>query len=332
MMLLRSFLSVLFRVLVNFRNLLYDLGVLPARRLPGVVISVGNISVGGTGKSPLVIDFVRRLIRSDARPVILTRGYKSGLKDGEWQVLKDGVVVAGTSRADIRADEAIMQSGVLPQAYVVVGANRFFAANEFLKWSSNWLPTHWVLDDGFQHRQIERDIDVVVIDARKPWGPCLPAGGFRETIRSLKRATAIVLTKSQNSTQSETVSSRIREINPTCSIYEAKFVQAPLKCVIGVAADKEASYALVCCVANPKDVVEGLGKLGLPIHKIFAFADHARIEPSKILAGERTFNRIVTTEKDWARDRESFERLGIAVDVAPIQTQWCGFEPEFCTK
>lgn len=331
-MMLRSLLSILFRILVNLRNLLYDLGLLRVHRLPGVVISVGNISVGGTGKSPLVIDFVRRLIRSDARPVILTRGYKSGLKDGEWQILKDGIVVAGVNRAEIRADEAMMQSKALTQAYIVVGANRFFAANEFLKWSSNWMPTHWVLDDGFQHRQIGRDIDVVVIDSRKPWGPCLPAGGFRETKQALKRATAIVLTKSQNPTQSETVSSRIREINPTCSIYEARFVQAPLKCVFGVVADKQASYALVCCIANPKDVVDGLGKLGVPVHKIISFADHARIEPRKILAGERTFNRIVTTEKDWARDRESFESLGMPIDVAPLETEWCGFEPEFCSK
>ena len=218
-------LEVLFRLLVTFRNALYSLGLMPIKKLPGRVISVGNISIGGTGKSPLVMDFTRSLQLDGARVVVLTRGYKSGLLDDEWQVLYRGQVVAGTSRSGVCADEAMMQSTALQDSFIVVGANRLNAANNFLRYLPSWKPTNWILDDGFQHRQIYRDIDVVVIDARRPWGSCLPVGRFREPKSSLRRAAVVVLTKSTSDLRSDEVSKEIRRLNKYCLVYEARFDQ-----------------------------------------------------------------------------------------------------------
>lgn len=321
--------EILFRCLVAFRNFLYSQGLLPIKRLPGKVISIGNISIGGTGKSPLVMYFAKKLLLAGARPVILTRGYKSGLRDDEWQVLRNGHVVAGVARSDVIADEAMMQSMALPEVYVVVGAHRFDAAQEFLKHVTDSSPTHWILDDGFQHRQIHRDMDVVVVDVRKPWGQCLPAGRFREAKFALKRASMVILTKALSQAQADEVSKQVRQINRNCMVYDARFIQAPLRHVTGDVASSDSKYALVCSIANPGDVTEGLKANGLRIESVFAFSDHTRINSERILRGKNNFQCIVTTEKDWARDRRSFEGLGMPVYIAPITIEWHGFEPEF---
>jgi tetraacyldisaccharide 4'-kinase len=322
-------LEILFRCLVAFRNFLYSQGLLPIKRLPGKVISIGNISIGGTGKSPLVIYFAKKLVSSGARPVILTRGYKSGLRDDEWQILRNGQVVAGVSRPDVIADEAMMQSTALPEVYVVIGAHRFEAAQEFLKRVTDSAPTHWILDDGFQHRQIHRDIDVVAVDVRKPWGLCLPAGRFREAKSALKRASMVIMTKALSHAQADLVSTQVRQINQNCLVYDARFLQAPLRHVCGDGTLSDPKYALVCSIANPRDVAEGLKANGVKIASVFAFADHSRIDAARILRGKNNFQCIITTEKDWARDRRAFEGLGIPVYIAPIAIEWQGFEPEF---
>jgi len=324
--------EMLFRFLVACRNCLYNLQLVPVRRLPGKVISVGNIGIGGTGKSPLVIEFAKKLLLAGGRPVVLTRGYKSGLQEGEWQILRLGKVIGGVSRPEVAADEALMESMALPEAYVVVSANRYMAAQEFLKQMGEWAPTHWILDDGFQHRQIHRDIDVVVVDVRNPWGRCLPVGRFRESKSALKRASVVILTKSVSQVQSEEISKQVRLINQKCLVYEARFAQASVRQVCGDVSEAGENYALVCSIANPKDVAEGLKAKGLSVTSVFAFTDHSRINPERILQAKKNFQRVVTTEKDWARDRHSFERLGMPVFIAPITVEWQGFEPEFLTN
>ena len=321
----------LFRCLVACRNFMYQHGLMPVKRLPGKVISVGNIAIGGTGKSPLVMDFAKRLLQAGARPVILTRGYKSGLREGEWQVLRNGQVFAGVSRSEVKADEAMMQSMAAPEIFVVVGSNRYDAAQHFLKLVTGWNPTHWILDDGFQHRQIHRDCDIVVIDVRRPWGPCLPVGRFREPRSALKRASWVVLTKSVSNERSDEVSNQIRKINRNCLVYETNFIQAPLRSVCGDASSSDGDCALVCSIANPEDVVGALKAKGVRIDAVFAFADHSRIDPLKISKSGKSFNRIVTTEKDWARDRQTLESLGLPIFIAPLAIEWRGFEPELST-
>ena len=203
----------LYRSVILLRNCLYDFHIFKIRRLPGKVISIGNIAVGGTGKSPLVKEVVKQLQGQGFHPAILTRGYKSGLRPGEWQILLNGSVAGGVDRASVRADEARMQSLALPGVHVVVGADRYAAAKIFTENFTDVTVTHWILDDGFQHRSLHRDVDIVVVDVRSPWGRCLPAGLFREGKGSLSRANIVVLTKAQTQNDSARVKNEILGIN-----------------------------------------------------------------------------------------------------------------------
>lgn len=323
-------LEVLYRLVVWVRNALYDLNLLPTSSLPGTVISIGNIALGGTGKSPLVMSVARSIREMGGEPVILTRGYKSGLRSGEWQVYLNGRVVAGISRPSIKPDEAVMQSRGLPNTYVIVGSRRYAAAMAFLQDLKGVTPTHWILDDGFQHRRLKRDHDVVILDARCPWGPCLPAGRFREPSTALARATTVVVGKSTSREQIVALMSRLGSLYPKLELCGVTFNQGPLRLACGEAPHtKRESFALVCGVANPDDVANQLRSTGVNLVKVFNNPDHSSFNVGGVLAERLSFTSIVTTEKDWARDQESFESLGIPVYVVPLHLDWVHGPPKF---
>jgi tetraacyldisaccharide 4'-kinase len=323
-------LEVLYRFVVWVRNALYDLKLLPEWSLPGTVISIGNIALGGTGKSPLVMSVARRIREMGGEPVILTRGYKSGLRSGEWQVYLNGRVVAGISRPSVKPDEAVMQSRELQNTYVIVGSQRYAAARAFLQDLKLTSPTHWILDDGFQHRRLKRDHDVVILDARRPWGPCLPAGRFREPISALARATTVVVGKSTSPEQIVALMNHLRSLYPKLELCSVTFKQGPLRLACGEAPHTNRErFALVCGVANPDDVAHQLRSAGVNLVKVFNNPDHTSFNVRDVLAERLSFTSIVTTEKDWARDQESFESLGIAVYVAPLDLEWVHGPPKF---
>jgi tetraacyldisaccharide 4'-kinase len=325
-------LDVLYRLVVWVRNVLYDLNLIPTFSLPGTVISIGNIALGGTGKSPLVISIARRIREMGGEPVILTRGYKSGLRSGEWQVYLNGRVVAGTSRASVKPDEAVMQSRELQNTYVIVGSRRYAAAMAFLKDLKGIAPTHWILDDGFQHRRLKRDHDVVILDARCPWGPCLPAGRFREPSTALVRATTVVVGKSNSPEQIVALMNHLRSLYPKLELCSVTFKQGPLRLACGQAPYTNSErFALVCGVANPDDVANQLRSSGVNLVKVLNNPDHSSFNVRDVLAERLSFTSIITTEKDWARDQESFESLGIPVYVVPLLLDWVHGPPKFLT-
>jgi len=161
-----------FSPVVRLRNRLYDWGVLRAKRLPVPVISVGNLTVGGTGKTPFVELVCRRLLALNRKPVILIRGYKAG---------------AGGS------DEAKLLAERLPEVPVVIDADRIRGGRRAIDEHDAEV---LVLDDGFQHRRLHRDLDIVLVDSANPWGfgRLLPGGLLREPIRGLGRAGLVVRT------------------------------------------------------------------------------------------------------------------------------------------
>ena len=326
-------LEVLYLLVVWVRNTLYDLNLLPTYSLPGTVISIGNIALGGTGKSPLVMSIARRLREMGGEPVILTRGYKSGLRSGEWQVYLNGRVVAGISRPSVKPDEAVMQSRELQNTYVIVGSQRYAAAMAFLHDHKGIAPTHWILDDGFQHRCLKRHYDVVILDARCPWGACLPVGRFREPITALARATTVVIGKSSSPEQIDALMNRLGALYPKLELCSVTFNQGPMRLACGEAPRTNCeSFALVCGVANPDDVAYQLRSAGVNLVKVFNNPDHSSFNVGDVLAERLSFTSIVTTEKDWARDQESFESLGIPVYVAPLHLHWVHGPPKFLTN
>lgn len=320
-------LSRVYATVVFFRNFLFDAGRLKSVKLPGRVISVGNLAVGGTGKSPVVIAFARKIAESGGNPAILTRGYKSGLRGDEWQVLVNGVVVAGTNRDDIRADEARMQSLSLKDIPVIVGANRAEAAHNYVRSIGARSVTHWILDDGFQHRKIIRDLDVVVMDARSPSGPLLPAGLFREPLHSLRRANMVILTKAEGEAQVSAVSTLVKSIVPSMPVFVAGMDAGVPRKVIGRNSETPDRWAAVVGIAKPADFIEALRALNITPARTFIYADHESFNPYEVQSFRAEFDAVITTEKDWARDESRYLSLGVPVYVLPLALRWVGAEP-----
>jgi len=178
-------LSLLYGGAVLLRNSLYDTGVLRPKKLPVPVVSVGNISAGGTGKTSLVRYLARELSR-DFRTAVLLRGYKrksrGALVVSEWGKILADVETSG--------DEAYLLAKMLPDASVVVSENRFEGGRLAVEELGAELI---LLDDGFQHRRLYRDVDIVLLRKRDIGDRLLPAGLLREPLENLSRADAVVL-------------------------------------------------------------------------------------------------------------------------------------------
>ena len=164
--------SLIYGFVQFVRRGLYHTGVLRSQDLPGTVISIGNIEAGGTGKTPVVIALAKWLQEEGFTPVILTRGYRSGLKSHETAILVNEVTVLQTGSSEFSADEAQQQSADLSDVPVVIGANRLEGAKTYLRNFKE--PTHWILDDGFQHLKISRNIDILLLDYDHPFGNGFP--------------------------------------------------------------------------------------------------------------------------------------------------------------
>ena len=161
--------SAAFRFLIHAREKLYRSGILPTLRLNHPVVSVGNLTVGGTGKTPIVITLAEAFRDKGFRPVILSRGYGRTSR---------GIVVDGTNWQDM-GDEPFLIKRRLENIHVVVGADRYQAG---LTAEKNGLGNLFILDDGFQHRRLHRDVDILTIDPVE-WAAgetLLPTGRWRE--------------------------------------------------------------------------------------------------------------------------------------------------------
>ena len=189
-------------LIVALRNLMYSKGRLNVHRADAVVISVGNITTGGTGKTPLVIWLCDFLHQKGLRCAILTRGYKLG--------------------KNRLSDEAAILTRSCPEAKVIVNPDRVAGAAEAVrKFNAQVL----VMDDGFQHRRLHRDLDIVTIDGLLPFGfgKSLPAGLLREPLNGLKRAHAFVITRCDQASEADlaAIEERLRILNPEALVGRA---------------------------------------------------------------------------------------------------------------
>mgnify|MGYP003321219454 CR=1 FL=1 len=195
--LIRKFLLVIskgYTVAVSIRNRLFDKGWLKIHRLRNPVISIGNLTLGGTGKTPAVIEIGKILQRSGYTVSVLLRGYK-GNYGGNPLLVSDGKDLKTTSL--VAGDEALVIAKNLPGALVTVSKDRVKAG----KWVEQWSSANiHLLDDGFQHRKLYRSLNLLLIDVTNPFGSgyLFPAGFLREPLKELRRADAVILTRTQN--------------------------------------------------------------------------------------------------------------------------------------
>ncbi len=283
--------SKIYGVVIWLRNILYFIGWLKTYSVNATVISIGNITAGGTGKTPLVIWVYNLLHEKGISCVILTRGYKT--------------------KKDKFSDEPAMLAKSCPNAKVIVKADRVEAADEAV---SKFDAKVIIMDDGFQHRRLKRNLDIVTIDGTEPfgYGKMLPAGLLREPIRSLKRADAVVITRCNQTPKDELaqLEKQLQSVNPNMIIAKSMHTPVCAKSVdkkeFSMEELKDKKIFAFCGIGNPGGFLNTIKGLGFNLAGWRVYNDHYNYRTDDIIdiykqAKEARAGLILSTQKDWTK-------------------------------
>lgn len=309
--------SMFFSSIVFLRNKLYDWGLFKPYKLPAYCISVGNLSLGGSGKSPFLLFLIEELLKKGYRIALLTRGYKSGISKKEVVLLEGGAVsfLKGKTR-EVFPDEALMYSFKFPSVSVLVSPSRREAARLFLE--KNRAPDIWLLDDGFQHRKIARDLDLVLHDVSLDLeDKVFPAGFLREPFSSLKRCDVLVATHPFEEEMEEKIFSLKKNLRREASFFHLEFQNEEPRSLCGsfTLQKGEGGITLLCGIASPEKFLAYAKKEGFFLQKRILLADHEPLkkEHKKLLLKAK---KILITEKDYYRDKTFFDQLSCPVYIS----------------
>lgn len=301
-------LSLIYRIGLAIYLWVYNIGLRKRYKLGVPVISVGNLTAGGTGKTPAVQTICRMLREQGHRVVVLSRGHGGSARGAT--IASDGESILSTS-AEV-GDEPILLARTLPGIPIVVGRDRRKSGRLACE---RFAPDVIVLDDGLQYWQLHRDLDVILLNAWKPFGSgfVLPMGDLREPKSGLRRAGLVLLTgaASLSKVQCDAVRAAISKLAPGIPVFAANHQPACIRSIeTGVenapnwAAGRKA-FAF-CGIGQPDSFLRMLGDLGASIVGNLVFADHYRLSDRDITAiidGAKACRAeaIITTEKDLAR-------------------------------
>ncbi len=297
-----------YRFAVERRNRRFDAGH-GVHRAHCPVISVGNLTTGGTGKTPMVIDLVERLRATGRRPAIVMRGYMAG--------------------APGESDEAAVYAERLPDVPVVVNPGRVAAAARIQRDLPGPGPgadvDTIVLDDGFQHRRLAREVDLVLIDASQPWGygHVLPRGMLREPPENLRRATGVIVTHADrlDAQQRDKLAARITDYHGAAPLAWTQHVWQRIVDADGVTLqpDRSTRVLALCGIGNPRKFFDeaarrfdAIDTLALGDHEAYGEATLARIREHVQRARP---DALLTTEKDWVKLRQVVDRLAVEAPI-----------------
>ncbi len=335
--------SLLYGSSVKLREKFYKKGIFRSEKLPCTVISIGNITAGGTGKTPMAIYVAKLATRLGYKTAIVSRGYKGGAEK------TGGVVSNGKTiymSPDMAGDEPFMMASCLKDVPVVVGQNRFKAGMSAVK---EFSPDIIVLDDAFQHLRVKRDIDLVLLDSSKPFGNnhLLPRGLLREPVSSLLRGDAYIMTRSDSAGQGSF--SKVREIaqgKPVFSCFHVPFLSGIVK--KNNSADLKQGYTVsqseynteflqgrrvvaFSGIAKNDDFRRTVDSFKCNQLNFMEFPDHYKYSDDDLQhilnsAKHAKADYILTTEKDYVRIAH---RLSWPVDLAVIGIEISFGEDDF---
>ncbi len=340
-------LSLIYGGAVKARGCLYNRGILWAKKLPCVVISIGNITVGGTGKTPMTIHVAELVKRMGYKVVVISRGYK-GLAEKTGGIVSDGKTIF--MEADKAGDEPFMIANRLKNVPVVVGKNRFNAGMTAL---NSFNPDVIVLDDAYQHLRLKRDIDLVLLDNICPFGNhrLLPRGTLREPLSALMRSDAFILTRSDVAKEPESTynSVKLKSYARGKPIFKAIHVPYIYEVVKGgtlssqTTEESSAKHGFECLRERTAFVFSGIARnidfyntikgFKCKVTGSSEFTDHHRYtdrDLNMILqsAKESNADLIITTEKDYARISNRIE-WPIDLVVVGIKISFENYDNEF---
>ncbi len=321
-------LSALYGLVLKCRKLCYA-HLIKRNRLPAKVICIGNITLGGTGKTPAVIAVAQEAKKRGHNPCILTRGYKGKAKDISFVSKGDGPILSPTEAGD----EACLMANALNGVPIIKGKDRFRAGiaafeNAQLAIVNLQTPALFILDDGFQHWKLHRDVDVVLIDGTNPFGneKLFPEGIMREPIEALKRSHIILITKADMALPGavQTITRKIKQYNQEAPVFTASHKPTGL---INIAGDPKGLEALrgkriyaFSGIANPTYFQSSLVKYGAHIVEFKKYRDHYIYKQSDIdeIKKEALGLDIVTTEKDLVK----LKQLSVPDNVSALQIEF----------
>jgi tetraacyldisaccharide 4'-kinase len=283
--------EVPYTVAVDWRNRRYDRGHCVAHRVEAAVVSVGNLTLGGTGKTPMVKWLAQWLTSRGRRVAIVSRGYGANGKTGN--------------------DEAIELSRALPKVPHIQDPDRFAAAEQAINQFGSQVI---VLDDGFQHRRLARDLDIVLLDALEPFGfeHVFPRGTLREPLAGLERAQVVCLSRADaiSANQRGAIQNRVKQLAPAALWCECTHKASSL---VDAAGRNQALNALAgkrvaafCGIGNPAGFRHTLVNTGCQIAAWREFPDHHRFNSTDIaelerMAADCDADAVVCTCKDLVK-------------------------------
>lgn len=322
----------------NLRNHLYDKGTFRSYPLGAPVISVGNITMGGTGKTPLVAYIAELLDRKNETVCIISRGY-GRQNPGKRVLVSDGkALLTGPKSAGDEPYELAQK--LLNKAIVISDSDRVAAA----EWAKETFDaTVFLLDDAFQHRRARRDLDIVCIDATQP------CRHLREPLGNLKRAGAIVITRSDMAEDLDGLKARVAKYNAVCPVFTVKNRTARLIEMVGPDVKKNGFTAKTpdeisgkkvfafCAIGNPDSFFRQLERDGVDITGVKAFRDHHAYKQGDVIWLEKAARAsgaelMLTTIKDYVKlTGLHFEMRCLAVESDLVFDDEEGFR-ELITK
>ena len=281
-----------------------------SKKLYKPVISIGNITWGGSGKTPMTIEVAKYILSLGKNPVILSRGYKRKNTKIKNVVVRDNNKIL-VNIFDC-GDEPYMMANQL-NCPIIVGANRYESAKK----AKEFAPDIFILDDGFQHWKIKRDLDIVCVNSLNPFGNSMiiPAGILREKKSALKRANLIVLTNCNLSDKQniENIKKEIFKITDqlpietSCKNYEIVSMKDNIKIADINIFKEQYSFVVISAIGSPENFINTVENLGLKIKDKYLFSDHHRYTKQEIInIIEKLSNneKIITTAKDAVKISE----------------------------
>jgi tetraacyldisaccharide 4'-kinase len=301
-----AYVSLAYLAVTKARLWLYRNAIYRTHRLPARVISVGNITVGGTGKTPFVMLLAALLAARGKKVAIISRGYHRAGRG--TLVVSDGKnVLAAPAEA---GDEPYLMATRLPGVPVIVNADRVAAgACACEQFGAEYI----IMDDGFQHVRLARDCDIVMLDAARPLGNghVLPWGPLRESTAGLNRATAFVFSRANQGVPAEQLSPCLRKLIPQRPVFALQYLAGAVKTIDQIHTYQPADLAgkkvaVFAGIANPRSFRQTVTMLDVSICAERYFPDHHHYTPENLmmldcLAAQHRADLLLTTEKDAVR-------------------------------
>jgi tetraacyldisaccharide 4'-kinase len=321
-----GFLSLLYSAAVRLRLLAYRKGLLKSKSLSALVVSIGNITAGGTGKTPFVAMLSDWAAHNGFRAAILSRGYK-GRSKRESLVVSDGQGL--TSSVYEAGDEPILLAKKLPFTPVLISKDRYAIGDLALRLFNSEL---LLLDDGYQHLSLNRDVNVLLIDAKRRFGngSMLPLGPLREPLEGIRRADLIVISRCSEQDRGDELAELLRETVPGKPVLRSSHLPDQVRFPsTGEARPPQIlegkNIIAFAGIAHPDDFLDMVTGLGAHVVEFKGYPDHHSFgdddfEELASWSRRPEVDFLLTTEKDWVRIEEAIRGyLNIAVLTIKIK-------------